>query len=418
MSVNTLSTEQAYALINALHAETTGQQPTIQAFDPHSFVSVATSTLAAGYDAVLNSISQVLQRTIIAVRPYNRRFRGLEYTGEEWGAIIRKINFLEENTESADAWILTDGSSVDQYKINKFKVLETHFYGSFVYDFSKTVTREQLKQAFTSVGAFNEFMSGAMTHMSNQIENWLENNSRIAILNFIAGKINNGNVIYLLDEYNTLTGKTLTTTTVNDPAEFPGFMKWAYGRISEVSSLMRERSVLYQTQLTGANIVRHTDEADQRVYFIEKWLKRMDAEVKSGAYNDSFLDYSYTESLGFWQNINDPESINVIPAQLAADGSVVQGAAVTKGNIIGVIFDRDACGYNIFQNEIENTPYNARGQYYNMWYHGRMRIQNDFTEKGVVFALTSTATTKTVALDVMKTLAKETPAEPEESKEE
>ena len=49
MAVNTMSVEDAYALINALHLQVTGQN-SIQATDLSSFVSVAQETLSAGYD--------------------------------------------------------------------------------------------------------------------------------------------------------------------------------------------------------------------------------------------------------------------------------------------------------------------------------------------------------------------------------
>ena len=83
--------EQAYALITELHKEATGRQA-IQPVDLTSFISVANSTLQAGYDTVLNAISQVITRTLVAVRPYERKFAGLEYGNDKWGAITRKIN--------------------------------------------------------------------------------------------------------------------------------------------------------------------------------------------------------------------------------------------------------------------------------------------------------------------------------------
>ena len=91
MSVNTMSKQQAYALINAIHQEATGQV-SIQPTDLSSFISVAQATLQSGYENTLNAITQVLQRTIIAVRPYDEKFKGLQMSADSWGGIIRKIN--------------------------------------------------------------------------------------------------------------------------------------------------------------------------------------------------------------------------------------------------------------------------------------------------------------------------------------
>ena len=84
----------------------------------------------------------------------------------------------------------------------------------------------------------------------------------------MAGKINNGNVVYLLDEYNAATGLSLTPTSVRDPANYSGFMKWAYARVAEISRLMTERSVLFQTELTDLPIVRHTPVEDQNTIML------------------------------------------------------------------------------------------------------------------------------------------------------
>mgnify|MGYP007130658809 CR=1 FL=1 len=56
-------------------------------------------------------------------------------------------------------------------------------------------------------------------------------------------------------------------------------------------------------------------------------------------------------------------------------------------NVIGVMFDRDAMGYNIYNDVIETSPYNAKGQYYNMFAHMDIQLQNDLTEKAVVLYL-------------------------------
>ena len=388
MSVNTMSTEQAYALINAVHEQVTGQSD-IQATDPSSFVSVAQATLRCGYDEVMNAISQVLSRTIIAVRPYSRKFRGLEFTADRWGGIVRKINFIEGETEEDNTYNLTDGNSIDQYVIDKPKVLETHYYGQDVFKDKYTVLTRQLDVAFSSEADFGAFMAGVATHFSNMWEQWLENLSRTTLLNFMAGKINNGNVVYLLDEYNAATGLSLTPTTVRDPDNYAGFMKWAYARVAELSRLMTERSVLFQTELTDLPIVRHTPVEDQNTIMLASFLESMKAEVQSGAYNDSFLNYAVSESVSYWQAITDPAEINVTPVQLKADGDFETGDAVVMDNILGVIFDRDAVGYNIAQNEIVASPYNAAGQYYNLFHHAKVRLENDFTEKGVVLALTA-----------------------------
>ncbi len=51
------------------------------------------------------------------------------------------------------------------------------------------------------------------------------------------------------------------------------------------------------------------------------------------------------------------------------------------------MFDRDAVGYNIYDQSVEASPYNQVGQYYNLTSHARVQLQNDLTEKFVVLQL-------------------------------
>ena len=386
MSVNTMSIEQAYALIADLHEQATGVT-TVTPTDLSSFISVAQKTLQAGYEPVLNAITQVLTRTIVAVRPYSRKFAGLENTAERWGGIIRKISFGDRDPEADPTYALVDGQSIDQFVVKKPIVLETRYVGSAVYEDSYTIYTRQLDVAFSNPAEFANFMAGLMEHYSNLWEQWLEEQSRALLANFIGSKINEGSVVHLLTEYNTATGLSLTATTVRQPANYGPFMKWVYARISNVSRMFTERSQKFQTIITGYKINRHTPYADQKLYMNQDFLNSFTAEVLADTYHDSFLRYADVEGVGYWQGIDAPNSISVTPVGVDAAGAIDVGTAVAEDNVVGVLFDRDAVSYNIYQNEIVSSPYDAKGQYYNTFHHGRFQLQNDMTEKGVVFLL-------------------------------
>lgn len=390
MAVNNMTIEQAYTLINAIHAQVTGINA-LTAVDTATFTSVAQSTLKAGYEPVLNAITQVLSKTLIAVRPYSRKFKGLEVTTERWGGIIRKINFIDTDTEEDLTFELQDDYNIDQYTVKKPAVAETRYVGSNVYSGHYTIFTKQLDTAFSSPSEFAAFMSGLMTHFSNEREQWLENNSRSILMNMIAAKAtaDTSNVLHLLTEYNTATGLSLTATTVRQPANFPAFAKWLYARVQSISELMTERSMYGEMQLAGQPIMRHTPMSDQRVYINADFLAHMNAEVIADTYHDNFLRLADVEPVSFWQSINAPLSVKATPVYINGDTGAVTTAdsAVTVNNVLGVMFDRDAMGYNIYDDSLETSPYNARGQYYNLFSHVRVQNQNDLTEKVIVLCL-------------------------------
>ena len=389
MAVNSMTKEQAYQLINAIHTQATGQTA-ITPTDLSSFISVAQSTLAAGYEQTLNAITQVLSRTIVAVRPYDEKFKGLEMTADTWGGIIRKINFADREAIADPTHATVEGQSIDQYEVRKPHVLETRYVGSDVWMGSYTIYREQLKTAFENEGNFGSFMTGLMTHFLNERTQWFENLKRSLIANMIAAKsdIGGGSVIHLLTEYNAATGLSLTATTVMQPANYKPFMEWAYARVSEVSRLMTERSQLFQQTITGYPIMRHTPMRDQRVYFAASFLEAMDARVLADTYHDNFLKYADVEGVSYWQAINDPLKVSATPVYVDNTGAVKAAAAnVAVDNVIGIIFDRDAMGYNIYNEALEASPYNAKGQYYNLFAHADVQLQSDVTEKAAIFLL-------------------------------
>lgn len=387
MSVNTMNFEQAATLMNAIHQQVTGDT-SIVATDVSSFITVAQKTLQQGYDPIINAISQIVGRTIFSIRPYSAKFGGLQMDSQRWGAITRKIAISDKPFEDNEAFNLVDGQAIDMYEVNKPAAVQFNFYGFQTFSKSFTIFRDQLDAAFKGPEEFGSFMTMVTQNALDMIEQSKESMARMALDNFIAGKIDASNgVVHLLTEYNTDTGLSLTATTVKDPANFPAFIKWAYARIATLTNLMTERSLEYQIQVTGNELVRHTPFDRQKVYLYNWLLNNIDARVLADTYNYKFLQFSDVEAVNYWQAIDTPDQISVTPSVLQADGTVAAGNAVTQSDVLGVIFDDEAVGITV-QDEFSGiTPMNVRGQYWNQYYSYVIRYFNDFTEKGIVLLL-------------------------------
>lgn len=388
MSVNNMQIEDVYQIINSIHTQATGKTA-IAPTNTSEFVSMATTTLAAGTDAVYNAMMQVITRTIFSVRPYERKFSGLVMSNDRWGAITRKISFADKPLQDAEAvFHPIDGQTVDQYKINKADVLEMRYYGSAVYQDSYTVFRDQLTEAFNSPEQLGSFISSMLTHMSNKWEQYLENLNRATLANFIGAKndLSNG-VVHLLTEYNTQTGLSLTLADIWQEPNMAHFFRWMRARINTLGRRMAERSEEYQVKITGKDLNRHTPYSDQRIYLHSDILDQIDTMVNTTTFHDEPLAYADVEGVSYWQAIDNPLQIQVTPSVIDASGVVSAGNAQTMSNVVGVMFDRDAIGTNVYLYEAANTPYNARGRYYNTWLTARVRYMNDLTEKGIVLML-------------------------------
>ena len=388
MSVNTMNFEQAATLLNAIHSQVTGSAQ-LAPTDVSSFISVAQATLQAGYDPVINAISQVVGRTIFSIRPYNARFKGLQMDSQKWGAITRKIAIADKAFEDNQAFNLVDGQSIDPWIVNKPEVLQLNYYGFDTYCKSFTIFKDQLDSAFKGPEEFGSFMTMVTQNALDMLEQAKESMARLALDNFIAGKINAQNgVIHLLTEYNQEVGGSYTATTIKDPANFPAFIKWAYARIATLTNMMTERSQMFQIQVTGKELTRHTPFDRQRVYLLNWLLNNIDARVLAETYNYKFLEFADVEAVNFWQSIQTPDAINILPVVLQNDGTLNSPAsAVNQSAVMGVIFDEDAMGITLQNEEVAVSPYNPRGSYWVEYHKATMRYYNDFSEKGIVLLL-------------------------------
>lgn len=402
MSVNTLTFEQSSAVLNDLVKQATGRSAVIST--EADFVSVAQTALDLGKDVIMNTLSNVLARTIFAVRPYSASMKGLEKTLPQWGAYMRKFNIVASDWKDDDAYKYPvafdatqtsnptgNGLSVDPWVINKRDFVQTNFLGQSVFMDSYTVFEDQLETAFRNSEEFAQFLSMMTTDMSNKIELAKENMSRGLVSNFIGGLIaenNSSRVIHLLTEYNGITGLSLTSQTVFQPENYPSFMKWVYGRIASIASLFKDMSIKFQTTLTDKPIPRHTPYNKQKMYMLGQDKYQIDARVLADAFHDNYLKYADVETVNFWQGIDTPDKIIVKPTYTNASGNAVTAdSAITQTGIFATLFDEDAMGWSVIHQRVYPTPINGRGEYRNMWYHMRLRCFSDNTEKGVVFLL-------------------------------
>lgn len=402
MSVNTLTFEQCSTVLNSLVQQATGRSAVIST--EADFISVAQTALTLGKDIIFNELSNVLARTIFAIRPYSATMRGLEKDLPQWGSYMRKFNIVASDWKDDDAYKYPvafdatqtsnptgNGLSVDHWIINKRDFVQTNFLGQSVFSDHYTVFEDQLETAFRSSSEFGQFLSMITTDMSNKIELAKENLSRGLVANFIGGLITENNtsrVVHLLTEYNTLTGLSLTATTVFQPDNYPAFMKWVYGRIASVASLFKEMSTRYQTTLTGKPVPRHTPYNKQKMYMLGQDRYQLDSRVLADTFHDNYLKYADVETINFWQGIDTPDKIIVKPTYTNASGVATTASnALTQTGIFALLFDEDAMGWAMIHQNVIPTPVNARGEYRNMWYHMRLRCFSDNTEKGVVFLL-------------------------------
>lgn len=395
---NEMTFNQISTILNSVYNQATGRQAPI-ATDTGSFVTQAQTVLKTGYDPTLNAISQVLSRTIFSIRPYYRKFGGIEVDNIKWGNHVRKLNNIDLLFEDDARYDIEDGTSVDMFKVRKNKVLQTNFYGQEVFERqSPTYFRDQLDVAFSGPEEFARYVTMVTQNGNDIIEQAYEGLARMLVCNLIGANMavdetdKTDGVIHLVTEYNEYAGTSLDSDTVKKPENWKEFSRWMFARIKTLRNLLTERTIKYQLNIEqngeSKAITRHTPLDRQKIYLLADIMNHVDAEVLSVTYNDRYLNLGDHETVNYWQSPNNISTVTVLPSYINKNGEVVEETeAILAQNVVGVIFDEEAIGYNRTNEWSGATPFNVKGGYYNEFYHSTGRWWTDMTEKSVVLLL-------------------------------
>ena len=417
-----LTPRDCHALMNLLVKEATGQDAQIQAVDSSTFVSCGELVLATGTENVLNSLSVVLGRTFMAVRPYKAKLAIINALNTDmYTSRMRKISFYSREAQASGDFNTqlytnlasgydngengtnsggTANSTKSMWVQNPAVPLEVNFAGSSVWEDSTTVYEYQLKTAFRSEEEFSQFVSGIMTEKGNDIESQKEAFNRMTILNHIAGTYAldsaaaNGRVVNLTKAFNDRFGTSYTSAQLRS-TYLKGFLAFFVATFKLTSRYMTYRSAKYHwspaKSVGGVNytLLRHTPYDRQRVMLYEPLFTEAEALVLPEIFRPEYLDINTQyEGVDYWQNFNDGAAIDVVAA-IPNTSTGVQTAtdAVELPYVVGMIFDADAIMIDYQLDTAATTPLEARKHYRNMWWSFAKNAINDFTENCVIFVM-------------------------------
>lgn len=410
------------AIINAVYKEATGQTTAaITAENLSSFVSVGETILNTGMENTLNSLSLVLGRTWMAVRPYTAKLKIINALNTStYSHRMRKISFYASGAENSGDWNTNlytnlyngydngtnpNASGVDRSTksmwVQKKKIpLEMNFGGSTVWEHEITWYENQIQQAFRGMDEWLDFLEGIMTENSNDIESEKEAFNRITLLNYIAGLYDMsanmpGTVINVAAEFNTAYGTSYTVQQLLN-SHLPELLAFFVSLYKTASRKLTNRSMMYHWSpsrtvdgTTYTALLRQTPVNKQRAIMYEPFFDKAEATVMPEIFNPNGLKIGAYEGVDFWQNEAFGPAISVTPAipDVSDPAEQTTGDAVQLSYVLGLLYDEDAIMTD-FQYEAANvTPLEARKRFRNEWFTFSKNAINDFTEKAVLFIL-------------------------------
>lgn len=388
-----LTSKQIYTIVNEVASQAMGSKA-IAVVDNTGLIALGNTIL--GSDATknnfINALTDRIGRTIVSFRAYHSHFPDFERDSIEWGNILQKLKIAMPSAEKDDSYDLVDGTSVDQYKINKAEVNQLLFTTETPWQTHITVHLEQLEKAFIDSTAMGAFISGMFGEVQNRIELAMENLSMDCVNNYIAEIINRkasrpGRVINLVTEYKDKTGVDHTTTPLAalDDEEF---LKFVVRRINSLSStfeymttnIYNDTGIYSDADISGA-YTRHTPKSEQKLMLFIDMVNALKTNINSKAFNmeQVAIDIPFM-TVPFWQSMSTPSGINIKPTSKSTE-------PVDESLVMGILYDREAMGTFKKKYNSITSPVNAAGQYYNVFYHMITMYYNDLTENAVVFLL-------------------------------
>ena len=399
-----MDTNQIYTIVNEVNAEAFGTDA-IDVIDAQGLVSLGDAVLSSttNTEAFLNTLIQRIGRTIISFRQYRNKLADMVVNDFEYGAILQKIRVHLTEAETDPAYALTDGQSVDPWKINKPNVEQKLFVTRTPYMFSVTIARKQLKEAFLSESAMGAFIGAVFGQVRNSIEVSLENLGRLCIANMMAEftpftpsvgddtpATTLNHEVALCTLYNTARGYHGVIPGEGGAADTPAsegyvdkdtclfdedFLRFAVKTMKSYSDNFTDMSKLYN----DGEIETFTPREEQRLKVLSSFERALETVVQYSAFNEEMVRLNAFATLNFWQSA---QTANTVKVERASDG-----VSVTIQNVVGVLYDRDALGIYKRDEDVLTTPVNAKGMYYNTFYHQMELWFNDTSENFVFFTL-------------------------------
>ena len=413
--------KDCHAIMQLLVEQATGQK-NLTITNTADFVSAGEKVMATGMENVMNSLSIVMGKLLIASRPYTAKLSLIDaidtamYTNR-----VRKISFYAQETlESGN--LNTDlhtnlktgydnnsnagQSTGSQWEQHQAMPVELNYGGSSVWQDSLTIYDYQVKVAFRDEAEFAKFMAGALQEKYNDIESQKEAFNRLAILNHMGAVYDvnaEGSVKNLTALYNAEFGTSYTSEQLRT-VHADSFYKFFVATLKTDMDALEKRSAKRHwsiPKIVGGvtyKILRHTPKKNQRLMLYKPLITRAETYVLPAVFNKMYLDIDKQyEGVTGWQ-VEDSPAINVTPAipdfDSTSNGLQREGAAVKLDYVVGMLYDQDALMVDYQLEDASSTVREARKHYRNLWWTYVRNVIDDVSENTILYIMKDEAAKK------------------------
>lgn len=404
-----------YPIMNSLVHQITGQD-SLTVVDTASYIDAGKKIIGVAdttsYDSIFGALSIIVGRTIIDVDEYDGKFKLITSKNSEYDAKVRKISFYAKDTQASGmfntqlytnlgAGLDDDSGTGSQWEQSPKIPLERVYSSESTYDYEYTEYIRQLKEAFTSEQSFVDYLNGIRVDIMNDMESQTEARNQGLVLSRLAGNkimVDKGLLgaecaVNLTAEYNKEYGTSYTTTDLLHDHRV-SFLEFFLARIKNDSELMTYRSTKFHDAcdqtINGQKyvVLRNTKKDKQRFIYNSRLFTEINLHLAEIFHPEKLLLPKNGEGVQFWQSIDDPYAIDIIPP--LPDGAT--SSEVKISTVVGLLFSEKALYSNNRYTGMLATPINARHGFRNEYYHFLFSQANDYTHMSVLYYMSDEST--------------------------
>ena len=391
-----MEVKQIYELINSVSSEVLGKDGLVRE-DLTGIVDLGNEVFSQNaVDNYVKSLVNHIGKVVFVNRPYSGKVPSVLMDAWEFGSVLEKISADVPKAEENDSWNLEDGIEYKQDVFHKPTVSAKFFNSKVTFEVPVSITERQVKESFSSAAQLNGFLS--------MIYNAVEKSMTIKTDALVMRTINNM-IAETLDADKTAFGfvpsehesvdysksstvrcvnllklykdKTGTALSVDAAITTPDFIRFAAYTMGLYSDRLQTISTLFniggKERFTPKDVL-HT-----------VLLSDFAAAAKTYLYADTFHEDNVllpkAETVASWQATGTDYAFEHVSK---IDVKSANGATVSIGGVLGVMFDRDALGVTNLDKRV-TTNYNAKAEFFNNYYKFDAGYFNDTNENFVVF---------------------------------
>lgn len=349
------------------------------------------STFADQFENYAGKIVDKVGKTVFVDRVYRAKDLGIWRDAFEYGSVLEKIRVDVGDYTNNCEWDLTKAGTSTELDYNenisthieelfKFvpaKVQAKYFNMKTTFKTVISITRKQLRSAFNSASDMARFIGVIENRIMSKMEIAKEELQRRTLVNLMGEKIaTNKNVVDLqaLAQSELGTGSNLT---LSQALETPAILRLIAKKMTQDRELMTVPSTIYNQ----GTFYSHTPIEDSRLIVLTDVDAGLKFNLYGDTYNEEFVKLDNYKTVPFWQGTGTSMAIT---DRSKIDVKTTGAHTVQRGDIVGMLFDRDAAMVCNEDPEVR-SQYNPDGNFTNFFYTYDCSYYNDFDENAIIY---------------------------------